>query len=100
MIDEETVISPPNQVTQKLSEIADDIAIVESFSHSMTFRSDDGLVVFDTSGVQTGPAVAKALRSWSKDTVHTMVYTHGHLDHVGGSGSFAANADEISTKKN
>lgn len=100
MIDEGIVVSPPHRVTQELSELADDIAIVESFSHLITFRTDDGLVTFDTCGVQTGPTVVRALRSWSKDPVHTMVYTHGHPDQVGGSGSFAADADEISTKKN
>ena len=32
------------------------------------------------------------LRSWSTDPVDSIVYTHGHVDHVGGSGAFAAQA--------
>ena len=35
-------------------EVADDIAVVESFSHVVVVRTDDGLVAFDASGVATG----------------------------------------------
>ena len=37
-----------NRITHELSEIDTGIAVVEAFSHSVVFRTDDGLVVFDT----------------------------------------------------
>ena len=48
--------------------------------------------MFDASGAHTGAQVVEALRGWSDAPVHTLVYTHGHVDHVGGSGAFVADA--------
>ena len=93
IIDDGIVHEPPNRITQELSELADDLAIIESFSHVVTFRTDEGLVLFDTSGVLTADAVVKSLRGWSQDRVHTTLYTHGHVDHVGGGRAFAADAE-------
>ncbi len=93
IVDSGTADEPVNRVTQELSELADGIAVVESFSHVVAFRTGDGLVLFDSSGVATGAAVVEALRGWSADPVRTLVYTHGHLDHVGGSAAFVADAE-------
>jgi alkyl sulfatase BDS1-like metallo-beta-lactamase superfamily hydrolase len=83
---------PVNRVTQELSELGDGVAVVESFSHCVAIDTGDGLVCFDASGAHTGAAVVEALRRWRTDPVATLVYTHGHVDHVGGSGAFAADA--------
>ncbi len=93
MIDSGVVETAPNRVTQSLSELGDDVALIESFSHVVILRTADGLVLFDSSSSRTGPAVVESLRRWSDEPVNTIVYTHGHLDHVGGSGAFAADAD-------
>ncbi len=87
------VVGPLNRVTNELSELDDGLAVVESFSHCVAFATDEGLVCFDASGPFTGTQVRAALRSWRPDAVSTLVYTHGHLDHVGGSGAFVADAD-------
>ncbi len=88
---------PINRITHELSEISDDIAIVEAFSHSIVFRTDDGLVVFDTSGVPSGDRVVKAIRGWNDvDRFNCLVYTHGHIDHVGGCGAFLADVERRS----
>ncbi len=92
IIDSGVADEPVNRVTQELSEVADGIAVVESFSHIVAFRTDDGLVVFDSSGVFTGTRVVESLRTWSADPVNKLVYTHGHVDHVGGSSAFVADA--------
>jgi alkyl sulfatase BDS1-like metallo-beta-lactamase superfamily hydrolase len=92
IIDSGVADEPTNRVTQELSEVADGVAVVESFSHAVAVRTDDGLVVFDASGAHTGAQVVEALRGWSDAPVHTLVYTHGHVDHVGGSGAFVADA--------
>ncbi len=90
IIDSGVVDQMINRVTNELSELADDLAIVESFSHCVAFDSGDGLVCFDSSGVHTGEAVVAALKGWRPDRVSHLVYTHGHADHVGGSTYFAA----------
>jgi alkyl sulfatase BDS1-like metallo-beta-lactamase superfamily hydrolase len=93
MIDSGIVDTPPNRITQELTELAEGIALVESFSHVVAVDTGDGLVAFDASGAQSGAAVVQSLRTWSDEPVHTLVYTHGHADHVGGSRAFAADAD-------
>ncbi|MGI9053407.1 MAG: alkyl sulfatase dimerization domain-containing protein [Ilumatobacteraceae bacterium] len=94
MIDSGELLEPPMRITNELSEIADDVAVIESFSNVVALRAGDGMVVFDTSGAATGAAVARSLRAWSTAPIHTIVYTHGHVDHVGGSGAFIADADQ------
>ncbi|NNE11185.1 MAG: MBL fold metallo-hydrolase, partial [Ilumatobacter sp.] len=93
VIDSGVADAPVNRLTQELSELADGVALVESFSHAVVVTTDDGLVVFDTSGATTGPDVVAAIREWSDAPIASIVYTHGHLDHVGGSRAFAADAD-------
>jgi alkyl sulfatase BDS1-like metallo-beta-lactamase superfamily hydrolase len=92
IIDSGVADEPVNRITQELSEVAADIAVIESFSHVVALRTGDGLVAFDSSGVATGREVVAALRRWTDDPVHSLVYTHGHVDHVGGSGAFVADA--------
>lgn len=100
IIDSGVVDQPINRVTNELSEIADDLAIVESFSHCVAFDSGDGLVCFDASGVHTGEAVRAALRTWRTDRVARLVYTHGHADHLGGSTYFADDAPVVTGHHN
>jgi alkyl sulfatase BDS1-like metallo-beta-lactamase superfamily hydrolase len=93
IIDSGVADQPVNRVTNELSELTDDLAIVESFSHSVAVRTSDGIVAFDASGVHTGAAVVDALRGWHAEPISHLVYTHGHADHVGGSSFFAAAAE-------
>ncbi len=95
IIDSGLVDQPVNRVTNELSEVAADIAMVESFSHCVALRTADGLVCFDSSGVATGKAVRESLRGWDAQRVSHLVYTHGHADHVGGSTFFADDAPTV-----
>jgi alkyl sulfatase BDS1-like metallo-beta-lactamase superfamily hydrolase len=81
---------PTNRVTNELSVLDDGVAFVESFSNVVVFRTDDGLVLFDASSVFTGRGITASLRAWADDPIHSLVYTHGHVDHVGGSGALVA----------
>ncbi len=93
IIDSGVADQPVNRVTNELSELADGLAIVESFSHSVVWDSGDGLVAFDASGAHTGAAVVEAIRGWRSTPISHLVYTHGHADHVGGSVHMAAAAE-------
>ncbi len=92
-------IGPMNRINFQLSPIRDGVAMVEAFSHCILFETDDGLVAFDTSGVNGGARVVEAIRSWREDRFNTLVYTHGHLDHVGGCGAFMADAESKSSPR-
>jgi alkyl sulfatase BDS1-like metallo-beta-lactamase superfamily hydrolase len=83
-----------NRVNTELSEVANGVAVVEAFSHVVAFRTGEGLVLFDTSLEAFAPAILKSLRAWSNDAVHTIAYTHGHVDHVGGGQLFVDEARE------
>jgi alkyl sulfatase BDS1-like metallo-beta-lactamase superfamily hydrolase len=82
-----------NRITTELSEVADDIAVVESFSHVVVFRTGEGLVLFDTSLETLAPACLASLRAWSDDPVRSIVYTHGHRDHAAGCRTFVDEAE-------
>lgn len=92
-IDTEEVLGPVNRVTHELTEVADNLAVVESFSHVWAVATGEGLVLFDASGGPAGPSVVESLRRWRTDPVHTIVYTHGHMDHVGGATAWLADAE-------
>ncbi len=91
--DPAAISGPLNRINHELSVLDDDIAMVEAFSHAVVFRTEAGLVTFDTSGPASGTRVVDAIRHWSDAPFHTVVYTHGHVDHVGGSAAFAADAE-------
>ena len=76
-------------------EIADRIGMVCAFSHIWSVATDEGLVVIDTSLPVFAPGARDHLRRWNSHPAHTIVYTHGHVDHVGGAGVFVDDAREL-----
>ena len=92
-IDSGVLDEPANRIIHELSEVADGVAVVEAFSHSVLFEAGDELLVFDASGGMGGDRVVREIRRWSEKRFDTLVYTHGHVDHVGGSGYFLADAE-------
>jgi alkyl sulfatase BDS1-like metallo-beta-lactamase superfamily hydrolase len=81
-----------NRMTTELSEVTPGVALIEAFSNVIGFETADGLVLFDTSLDAFGPAIQKSLRGWRAEPIHTIAYTHGHIDHVGGAGVFVEEA--------
>ena len=93
IISEGVLDEPVNRVNFELSELTDNCAMVEAFSHVIVMKTDDGLVAFDTSGALGGEAVVKAIRTWDESRFNSLIYTHGHIDHVGGCGCFITDAE-------
>ncbi|MDR7303838.1 alkyl sulfatase dimerization domain-containing protein [Haloactinomyces albus] len=52
------------------------------------FETDEGLVLVDCGCAGDGPALLRAVRSISAKPLHTVVFTHGHIDHAFGLWSF------------
>ena len=78
-IDSGRIDGPPNRVSHELSELADDVILIEAFSHVVVIRTDEGLIAFDSSGPASGTRVLESLRGWSRERIHTLIYTHGHM---------------------
>lgn len=100
IIDSGLVDQPINRVTNELSELGDNLAVVESFSHCVALDSGEGLVCFDASGVHTGEAVVNAVKRWRAGRISRLIYTHGHADHVGGSTYFAGDQPTVTGHRN
>src|SRR5258708_25659684 len=68
----------------ELSEVGDRSGFVASFANVSAFGTDDGLVIVDSGSPIFSGAAHDSLRRWSDATVHTAVFTHGHIDHCFG----------------
>ncbi len=65
-----------------IEEVAEGIWFIRlPFVNVTLIDTKDGLVLVDTGMEPAGPAVLKAIRSVSKKHIHTILYTHGHVDH-------------------
>jgi alkyl sulfatase BDS1-like metallo-beta-lactamase superfamily hydrolase len=78
----------------ELAEVAERTAFVPSLGNVSAFATDDGLVLVDSGGFLTAEGVREQLRGWTDLPLHTVVFTHGHVDHVFGVPAFEAEAAE------
>ncbi|CAH1658378.1 Metallo-beta-lactamase superfamily protein [Hyphomicrobiales bacterium] len=84
--------SPMEEWTEAVSHgaitpVADNIITVHTtyFCGSVTaIRTTDGLVLIDTAKPDTAQRTFEVIRSWDDSPVHTVIYTHGHIDHTSG----------------
>lgn len=67
-------------------------AFVAAFSNASALATDDGLLLVDTSSSFMSERVHDVLREWSTAPVHTIVFTHGHVDHCFGVERYEADA--------
>jgi glyoxylase-like metal-dependent hydrolase (beta-lactamase superfamily II) len=47
-------------------------------------RTAAGLVFVDTAKPDTAAKTLAAIRHWDNSPIHTVIYTHGHIDHTSG----------------
>jgi alkyl sulfatase BDS1-like metallo-beta-lactamase superfamily hydrolase len=76
-----------------LDEVADRTAFVVAFGNVSAFVTDGALVLVDTGNVARAKSNYEAVRGWSDLPLDTVVYTHGHIDHVFGLAPWEAEAD-------
>lgn len=57
---------------------------VPTMANSTALVTDDGIVLVDCGVVQVGPHIHKHVREYTDAPLHTVVYTHGHVDHCMG----------------
>lgn len=71
-------------------DLADGVAVVAGFANVVAFRTAEGLLLFDTGGEFSATMTHEAVRRWCADPVRYVIYSHGHVDHVGGMAPFDA----------
>lgn len=69
------------------------------FGNATALRTPDGLVLIDTGSRETASQTLAALRRWDTAPVHTVIYTHGHIDHTWGARLLDQEADANATPR-
>ena len=75
-----------------LDEVADGTGFIASFGNVVAFATDDALVLVDTGNQVLAGTNHEAVRGWTDLPLDTVVYTHGHIDHVFGMAPFEEEA--------
>jgi len=94
-------LAPMEEWTQAVSDgaitaVGENIITVHTtyFCGSVTvIRTSAGLVFIDTAKPGTADKTLAAIRRWDDSPVHTVIYTHGHVDHTSGIALIDAEAD-------
>ena len=68
----------------ELVELDERLAFLPSFANVSALRTDDGLVLVDSGSFMTAGMVHETLRRWTDDRLNTVIWSHGHVDHVFG----------------
>ena len=75
-------------------EVAERTYFASAFSNVTAFETDEGLVLIDSGVAEFAPVLAKMVRERTDMPVHTVVYTHGHVDHTAGVEEFLAEGQD------
>jgi len=76
----------------RVEEVAEGVFVAIGFdlANTILIRTSDGAVVIDVgSNPERALAVRSALLEASPGPVHSVIYTHSHIDHIGGASSWA-----------
>lgn len=77
----------------KMEKVSDGIWFLQIFSNVVVFETSESLVLVDSGPLGMGERVRASVREVSEKPVSTVVYTHGHVDHVFGVAAFEAGQD-------
>ncbi len=85
----------PFSASGALEELAPGVAFVTAFANVSAFTGVDAagaseLLLVDTGSQFHADVIHREVRRWTKAPLRTAVYTHGHVDHVFGTGQFEA----------
>src|SRR5262249_4600892 len=69
-------------------EVAPGVLLHRTFVNTYAVRTSVGLLLVDPGLLRAAQSVHRAVREWSAAPLHTAVYTHGHVDHAFGLGTF------------
>ncbi len=67
-----------------VEEIAPGVAFVSSFANVSAIETREGLVLVDTGSFFLAAPTKELVRSFSRQALHTAIFTHGHVDHCMG----------------
>ncbi|MDH7796221.1 MULTISPECIES: alkyl sulfatase dimerization domain-containing protein [unclassified Beijerinckia] len=76
--------------------IADDVITIHTsylFGNATALRTSEGIVLIDSGSRETAAQTFAVLRRWDEAPVHTIIYTHGHIDHTWGARLYDQEAD-------
>jgi len=82
----------PFTATGELEEVAPKVAFCRWLANFVVCKTDEGLVLIDTGSYINQDQTLALIRNYSTARIHTVIYTHGHLDHAGGMAPIAAEA--------
>ncbi|MEV0615299.1 alkyl sulfatase dimerization domain-containing protein [Nonomuraea sp. NPDC050404] len=68
--------------------IADGLGWWPGFGNVIAFETGGELLLFDTSSPMSATKLHQDVRAWSRAPLTTAFYSHGHIDHVFGTGPF------------
>ena len=85
------LVKRPIEVVQ----VAENVYYATGVGNVIMITTDEGNVIFDTGLVLQTPKQLKALREVSGAPVHTIVLSHSHADHIGGTRFFAEQGTQI-----
>jgi alkyl sulfatase BDS1-like metallo-beta-lactamase superfamily hydrolase len=82
----------PFTATGQIEEIAPKVAFCRWLGNFAVCKTDEGLVLIDTGSYVNQDQTLALIRTYSTARLHTVIYTHGHLDHAGGTAPIVAEA--------
>ena len=72
------------------------VAVGFDLANSILIEGDDGIIIVDTlSSYETAKKVISEFRKITDKPVKAIIYTHGHLDHVHGTGAFLEEGEDV-----
>lgn len=66
----------------KSQPVTPDVMFIESFANVTATKTEAGVVLVDAGSPMHAQGIVDAVRSWTDRRVDTVVFTHGHVDHV------------------